>query len=329
MAVTTASTYSNIILNEVLREGALRALLPKAVALQFCNKDSIDGAPSLTVEYPVNSDLGAAAAATEGVDFSTTTTLSLGTSVSVTPTEAAVARADITSRALRRRVPGVSNDALFDRLMAGDMSQILPLLGEEAARLANMVVEKAEADLCALYDDASRTVGTSTSDLTIANMLTAIYKMKEGEPEHESWVFAMHPQQTLDIQTVLLDAGTGGDGPAWYQQADAGMINMLPDNQRTGFRGSFLGVPYYETSPSVNILPNTGADVAGALLAVGVGRPGAGAQNGAHVFVEGHPMRFVLDLDASARTVELLCIWEYGVAELRDLHYVSIVTDAP
>jgi hypothetical protein len=47
------------------------------------------------------------------------------------------------------------------------------------------------------------------------------------------------------------------------------------------------------------------------------------------VFVEGHSPTFLIDVDASARTVELIGLWEYGVAELVDKHGVSIITDAP
>lgn len=328
MATTTSSTYSNVILNEVMRSGALASLKPKFVALEDINRDSIDGASSLSVEYAFNSDIGAASSATEGTDISSTTTLALASSITVTPTEGAGIRSDITTRALRRRLPGVTNDALWDLIEAGDMSAILPVLAEEAPRLANAMLEKAEVDVAALYDDFSDTSGSTGVDLTIANLLTALYKLKENEPEHEDFIFKMHPQQTFDLQTVLLTGGTGATGAAWFQQADANVMNQSR-NDAGGLRGSFLGIPWKETSPSVNPLPNAGADVAGVLVCRGEGAPGPGAQNGGHVFVEGHPMRFVVDVDKSARMIELIGLWEYGVAELRDAHGVSIITDAP
>lgn len=331
MAITQTSTLTsgNVILNEVLNDKILGALTPKVVFWNLMNHDSIDGAASLAKEYPKYADYGPAIAGTEAVDFTTTTTISYDTTVTVTPTEAAMARADITTRAIRRKAPGMSADAVFGPILSGDFSGILDILAEEAGQLARMCFEKAEVDCCALLDDYSDSVGSTGVDITLANVLTAIYKLEENEPEHENFAWVMHPQQMFDIRTFLLAQAAGNvTAGVWNQQADANFINFQGDAPRNGLKGSLLGIPVYQTSPSVNPLPNAGADVAGALVCVGQGAPGSGMR-AANVFLEGMPMRFLVDVDPSARTIELLCLWEYAVAEHTDAHGVSIITDAP
>ncbi len=329
MAVTTSTTRANNILNEVLASKPLAALTPKLVYWNLCNQDSIDGAASLSKEYPVESDIGAASAATEGTDLTSTTTLSMGATVTVTPTEAAAIRSDITTRSARRESPGMTAQDVFGKTMAGDLSGLLGLLESKAMIQMKAMQEKAETDVVAQLDDFSNVVGTSTQDLSIANMLSAIYTLEAQEPEHENFAFVLHPQQVSDIRTALLgQAAASASAGVWVSQADASFVNFQNDAPRNGLKGSFLGIPVYQTSPSVNPLPNAGADVAGALVCVGQGAPDTGIP-GATVFVEGHAPLFLLEVDASARTIEMIGLWEYGVAELRDKAGVSIITDAP
>jgi hypothetical protein len=327
MSLTTTTTRSTVLLTELLSDVALEPLTPKTVFWPLINQDSIDGGAGLTRKYPKKSDLGAATAATEGVDFTSTTTLSYGTAITATPTEAAVARADITTRAIRRAFPGQPASVVMARILANDFTGLLGVLDDEARSLMRMCYEKVETDCCALLDDAATTVGSTGVDLSVANLLLAIYDLEANEPEHEDFIFVMHPQQTADMRTALLSLSAASSA-VWFQQADAGIVNFAGDVSRNGLKGSFLGIPWYQTSPSVNPLPNSGADVAGALLCRGSGLPERG-QRGAHVFVEGHAPAFLLDVDPSARTIELMAIWEYAVVEHTDPHYISIVTDAP
>lgn len=329
MSVTTTTTYANNILTEHLSDVALGALTPKLVTYNLVNQDSIDGLPTLAKEYRKIADDGPAAAATEGVDFTTVTTLSMDTTVTATPTEGAVARADITTRTIRRKYPGVNADAVWSSIASGDYSPLMGLLEEEVQRLSRMCLEKQEVDLQALLDDFSDSVGSSGVDLTIANLLSAIYKYEENEPQTEDCVFDLHPEQVNTMRSLLLaQAAASASAGLWVSQADGGIVNYSPDASRNGLKGSFLGIPVYQHSPSTNPLPNAGADVAGALMARGVGRPEDG-QRGALVLCEGMPMRVVMSADVSARTIELMVITEYAALEHTDAHGVSIITDAP
>ena len=329
MTVTSTTSRATNILNEVLAARTIPALTPKLVYWNLCNQDSIDGAASLSKEYPVESDIGPAGTATEGTDLSSTTELAMGSAVTVTPTEAAAIRSDITTRDMRRESPGASASDVFSRIMSGDLEGLLGVLEAKAMVQMKAMQEKAEKDCVALLDDFADSVGSTGTDLSIANLLSAIYKLEENEPLHEDFAFVLHAEQVRTMRELLLAQGSGSASAGlWVQQADASAVNFNSDSARNGLKGSFLGIPVYQTSPSVDPGPNAGADVAGALVAVGRGAPDSG-QIGATVFVEGHSPTFLIDVDASARTVELIGLWEYGVAELVDKHGVSIITDAP
>lgn len=325
MALTQASTRSSMMLSAILNETALEPLTPRLVFMNLINQDTMDGEPALTKSYPKKSDLGPAIAATEGTDFTTTTTLGFDTAISATPVEAAVARADITTRAIRRKVAGITNAAVFERILNCDFRGILGLLQDEARSLGRMVQEKMERDACALLDDASTSVGSTGVDLSVANLLLAIALLDANEPEHGDRIFVMAPQQTADLRAALLSLSSASSS-VWANQADAGVANWR-DVGDNGLIGSFLGIPWYQTAPSVNPLPNSGADVAGALLLRGVGHPTRG-RRGAHVYLEGHPPAFLVDVDASARTIEIIDVSEYAIVEHTDPHYISIITDA-
>lgn len=328
---TTSTVYSNVILNEVLADASLKALTPKVVAWSHCNQDSIEGAASLSKEYPVQNDLGVAAAATEAVDFTTVTTLGYNSpgTVTVTPTEAAVARADITTRALRRKFPGMSTDQVFGAIMGGDYTMIVDLLEEEASRLSAMLYEKAEKDVIALQATYTATAGVTNTSLDISIFLTALYKLEQGEPEHENFVFLADLMQIRNLRSDLTSNGATADGIVWNTQADASVVNFLSDGARNGFKGSLLGVPMFQMAPSLSLTANAGVDVVGALIARGQGVPAQpGSLNGSCVFLEGHPIKFLVDVDASKRMIELIAVWEYGASVLRNAHGVTVISKA-
>jgi hypothetical protein len=330
MTLTTTTTRANVILSEFLREVPLKALTPKVVMWNLLNQDNIDGVPSLTKEIPVESDLGAAIAGSEGVAFTTVTPLAYDSSISVTPTEAAMARADITTRAMRRALPGMTAGQVYDRIATGDLSGLGTLLQDEAARLMQMGWEKVETDCQALLDDASSSVGTSTQDLTLANLLAALAIMEGRDLAHEDMAWILAPQQIVDLRTELSSGSGAALNTIQINQADASFFNVNPDMSRNGFKGSLLRLPIYSPSQSLNPRPNAGADVAGALACIGRGVTGQpGSQRGFAEFTEGHGPRFLFSFDTAARVVYLVLVWEYAVVEHTDLHYVSIVTDAP
>jgi len=327
--LTTSSTRANVMLTRILRDAPLRALTPKVVFWNLINHDNIDGEPGLTKEIPVESDLGAAGTATEGVTVTQSVQLTYDASVSVTPTEAAAQRADITTRAIRRKIPGMTADAVYDRIAVGDLSGLGTLLQDEAAKLMAMMWEKAESDCLALLDDASESVGTSTSDLTIAQLIAALAIMEGRDLEHDDMAWVLAPEQLNNLRTAL-QTGSGSSLSAIWGKADTSFFDFHPDAPRNGYKGGFLGLPIFTPSQSIIPRANAGEDVVGALVCIGRGVTGqAGSQRGAHEFTEGHRPKFLFAFDTMARVVAMLGLWEYAVVEHTDKHYVSIISDAP
>lgn len=325
---TTTTTIGAAIFNEVMSDRALRHLAPKSVVVNHINYDSIDGDAALSKEYRKHADLGAATAATQGVDFTTVTDASFATTITATPTEAAVVRMDVTSAALRRGVPGFSAQQVFDALASGDYSAIMSIAEEYAERMGLAIAEKIESDAIALLDDFTDTAGASGSDFSLANFLEAIYDLEGNEPSHEDFALFLDQEQVRNIRTELT-AGTGASLATPLAGAlDVSVLNQRNDVSRNGFKGGLLGVPVYQLSPSLRLTANAGADVVGALMARGDGTPDGG-QRGALVMCEGHPLQWLVDFDASARTVELIAIQEYAMVEHTDEHGVSVITDAP
>lgn len=326
MATSTTTVWTSQILTEALRPLAFAAHTPKSVIVGHVNSDSLDGLPTLKKQYAVDADIGAAGTASEGSDISSSTTLSKGTAVTLTPTENAAIRVDITERALRRKMPGLPSGAV-DRLIAsGDVVSFASMIGSEAGRMVAAGDEKLEDDLANLLGSASNTVGTSGTDIAFSDCISAIYTLKTLEPMHEDLVFIFTPNQVRELQTSVL--GTAAD--VLTQQGDLSFFNFRPDMSRNGFRGTLLGIPVYEYSHSLRTTANSAADVVGALMCRGVGAPDTpGGQLGALGVVEGAPPRWSMEYDASLRTVELFYIHEYAVGILDDDNIVGIVTDAP
>ncbi len=324
---TTSTSWTSQILSEALADRALPAAgHPKFVALNLINIDSIDGEASKVRKYAKLTDLGAASSATEGTALSTNTVLARDTALSVTPTEAAAIMSEVTNQAVRRKVPGMPSNAVQALFENGTTQQLVAALGEDAERLARACMETAEDTVLDSLGTFSNTVGTSGSDLTIAQLVEAQYTLKTLEAPHEDWVYCLTPNQIYEAQLALGVTSGGIGGSVWFQQADASMVNANTDANMNGFRGSFMGVPMYECSHSIRTTANAAADVAGALMLRGRGTPDGG-QIGGIVLVEGAPLYFATDFDILGRAITITCIYEFATAEVNDSFGVSIITD--
>ena len=326
MAVTTSTVQTDRILPELINEQLGPASRARVVALNHCSLDSIAGLPTKTKAYPRAADDGAASSATEGTDITATTTMSLGTQLTLSVTEGAGVRSDVTNTTVERRAPGLSGQALIDAVLAGD-GRVLSIFAEEFARHNVMAMEKVETDVMALLDDFSTSVGSTGVNFSLADAESAMYQLTNLETGRENqWVFLLAPIQVSDLRNEIAISSGGAVGPIWSTdiQSITSMNASLPVN---GLAGSLFGIPVYQTATSVNPSPNGGADEAGALLVSGMGR-GPNDMPGALQFLEGNPIKYTFEYDASARHTELVTTYEYAVGERFDDFGVSIITDA-
>jgi hypothetical protein len=325
MAQTTTTVLTGSIASEILSQHLL-ALTPKQpiVAAAF-NSVSIDGAGSLTYKLPTQTILDAASAVSEGSDASTISDYAIPAGVSVTPT-AVYSRVDLTDRAIRRGLGGRSASMVFDAMQNGDLAGFMSLLAAPVAAVGERLWAKLEFDCAASLANASGSVGTSGGDLTIANMLSAIYALEANSPSHGDFAFYLTPIQISDLRTALLAGSGAALSTVLNSQATMSMVNGAV--QMNGFKGDFLGFPVFQIDALSKATANAGADDVGALVARGSGDPVTG-QRGPSVIVEGHAPRILVDVDMSNRNVEIIGLYEYAIGEHTDKHYIKIVTDAP
>lgn len=325
MATSTTTTWDSQILSEAIASRAVPANLPRQVVSGLVNRDSIDGEPTKTKQYPVMTDLGAASAATEGTDIAATQTMTMGTAVQASPTEAAAVVAEITNQAIRRRVPGLGANAVQALIQQGQPGPIVDAVQDQATRLAMMCLETAEKSLVDLTAGFSNTVGSTGVDLTVADLIEATYQLQALETPHDDACFVLSPNQIYEVRLELASTSSASSS-LWTQQADASFFNK--NEAGNGFQGSFMGYPVYAYSQSLAPSVNAGADVAGALMLRGVGSFDTG-QVGALAFVEGAPLYFSTDFNLEGRSIKLGCIYEFASVELSDNFGISVISDAP
>ncbi len=324
---TTSTSYADNALAYALGERVLSASLPKIVVTGLCNEIDMSGEASDTARVNRNTDLGVAGSGTEGTEYTTNEEFALATPIDFVVAEAAaIQRGLVTNFALETRFPGQAD--VWRALQDAGIDQKLQILGVEADRASFPCVEKREDDLCNLLATFTGTVGTTTVDLTIANMIAAQYTLKTQEPDHEDWAYVLTPNQMLEITLEMGDTGGGKGGSIWSNVGDASFFNFRPDMSRNGLRGAFMGIPVYEYAHSLRTTVG-GDDVAGALICRGIGDPRKGGQVGALGLASRGFLKYHLQYSAGHRGVIIVVTSDHKALELRDENGVSIITDKP
>ena len=127
--------------------------------------------PIFQMNMPRYADIGPAAAIAENADVSSTT-LSNGTQASFSPSEYAI-MAEITFKAARERVPGLSNVASL--IQSGTVEQVLAAFANDANRLGEAMNERIEIECVDALTSLANSVGSTGVDLSIANLEEALY----------------------------------------------------------------------------------------------------------------------------------------------------------
>lgn len=125
-----------------------------------------------------------------------------------------------------------------------DLSILGSLLSdsEAFANFSRALINKMDADGCNLLDNFSSVVGTSGADLSIANILTAIYTLEEAA-EMQNLVAVVDPIQVHNLRGEVVASSApvyaGGEGP---------LGGFLKGGVGNGaFKGSLFGIPFYAT----------------------------------------------------------------------------------
>jgi hypothetical protein len=291
---TTSTTLTNQIMTELIQSYVAEAIREASVMLPLVDVVDIGNVPTKTASWQFAAG-ATAAAIVEGTAVANS---------AWTLTEATATAAQV----------GVKVE-LMD---LGRRSTVTDIASAVAMDLASACMEKFDTDAAALLGGFSNTVGTSTQDITIANLIAAITKLRiQAKGLANQSAFVLYPQQVADIQTAILSA-SNGLAPALSREGLAAIMGDTVNSAVLGAQvGSFMGIPVFQSVlvPTANV----GEDSAGALFAV---KRAIGAA-----------MKWMPEIEMQRgvsngqNSDNLLATMAYGVVELRDALGVSIITD--
>lgn len=256
----------------------------RTVAYPTCRIDNVMGMPTLAKTYSKHPTTSDAAAISDGTAMSNTGV----DATAVTITAAAV---------------GLTSD-VTDQSAMGSLLDV----DEVAANFGRALANKIETDIVGLYDGFSSTAGASGSDITLANVQSAIYTLELAN-EDENLVMVLHPIQAYDLRAAILAA----TGTVYGNSAEFG--GGLTSAQQQALKGTLFGVPVFTSSNCESL--NTNADRGGAMYA---------AQRAIGFLWKWAPR--VETLRAPKLPGETVAVTScYGVAELVDGAGVALITD--
>jgi hypothetical protein len=164
-----------------------------------------------------------------------------------------------------------------------------------ARQCALAIRDKIEVDICALLAGFGSTAGNTTTDLSIANYLTAIATL-EAANAPKPYVAVWHPTAVGHLRTALSTATGTTFG------------NVSPEDvgvKGGGYAFHMYGVDNYESS---NVTNNTNTYFSNGMF----------SKNYALGMVTKMNIKTELQRDASKRTTEAIVVSTYGVGEIED-----------
>lgn len=294
MAQTTTTTLDAWVPSELISADILQETRPNIVVAGLVQRELL-GAGQGKVWEQTQLPTTAAASVSEGDDL------------------AATARTPATTASITIGEVGLSTEVTDLALETA----ILNDLAVWARSSGRAIAQKVDGDLCGLFaglnGSGSGAVGTSGSNLSVADFIEAIYTLELANAPGQK-VCVLHPAQKMDLFTALTAASNGA--AVFTNLPELVREGRLPDGLSTnGFWGVFCGVPIYVTTEVDTA--NAGADRAGAMFV-----------REALTLVQLRPLRVEYQRDASARSTEVVATIAYGVGENVDTFGVPIITDA-
>lgn len=284
---TTTTTYNDTVYAAIISDMVLDALMATVIPRDLLDFYDLSSKPSKTVTIP-KADKFTAAAVAEGVEVANTALTTAG--VNLTASEIAI-MATIT-------------DVL-------EVSDIPAAHGARLRQLGRAMADKIDIDICALAAGFSQTVGTTNTDLALADILSAIATL-EANNAPKPYVGVLHPVQVANIRTAFATQAIAN-----FQNTSgfASSSNELGPAS-PGYFGTWFGIDFYF---STNVATaNVGVDRAGMIFSKGY----------ALGWVEKWAVKVVPMYWPPIRGWVLVSSAMYGVGEVEDLAGVKIVTNA-
>ena len=276
MATTGVTALADSVFAEIVEAEMVKELRPAMTSREFIR--FARKGPSTVASFPLWGDPGAAAAPSNDLSEIASTALS-DTEVSATAAEVGF-RVDVSD--------------LVREVHPSD------LYAEVAQMVARSVAEKWETDLAALVDDFSN-VTTAASTLTPTDLLAAVSALEQRDIPGP-YVGYLDPKQSgelrADIATTVSSYAIG---------KDEGLVRPFGDS---GFFGTYMGLPIWQTS----LVVTTTGQVGGAVFA-------SGQALGCY---EIWGPRIETQRDASYRALEFVGTQCYGFKEISDTRGQSL-----
>lgn len=285
---TGTSAYNDVSYSSIITDMVLDALMAAVVTPPLLQHHDLAGEASATVKIP-KADKFTAAGVNEGTELTNT----------------ALTSASITISAAEVGIQATVTDVL-------EVSDIPAAHGARLRQLGRAMADKLDVDICALFAGFSNAVGATGVNLSIANILDAIFTLENADAASLGQIVGvLHPRQAADIrEAVDADSGQAYSGVAGARGAQLGPA------PGPGFFGAWFGIPFYMSTnvPTANL----GADRAGGVFIADYAL-GMVSKWAARVEAMRWPPIRGIVLTASAM---------YGVGEIEDLAGVEVTTDA-
>lgn len=283
---SSTTTYNDTVYSAIITDIVLDALMAAVVTPPLLAKYELMGQPSKAVDIP-KADKFTAAALTEGTEVLNT---------ALTSDKATLTAAEI-------GIQATVTDVL-------EVSDIPAAHGARLRQLGRALADKLDVDIASLFSGFGTTVGTTTQDLTIDNILEAILTL-EANDAPAGYVAVGHPAQINDVRLAM----TGQSAAIFNSEGiRAGTNELGPAGN--GLFGSWFGVDFFF---STNVpTANAGEDRAGAVF----------SRNYALGMVEKWAAKIVPMYWPPIRGWVLTATAMYGVGEVETLAGVALVTDA-
>lgn len=283
---STTTTYNDTVYSAIIADVVLDALMATVVTPPLLRNFDLSNQPSKSVDVP-KADKFTAAAVNEGTELANT----------------ALTTAKVTGTAGEVGIMATVTDVL-------EVSDIPAAHGARLKQLGRSIADKIDVDITALFASFSSTVGTTTADLTLANLLSAIYTLEVANAP-KPYVGVLHPVQISDMRTAL---ESNANAPFQSQGIRAGTNELGPAGN--GFAGEWFGLPIYF---STNVpTANAAADRAGGIF----------SSNYALGMVTKWASKVVPMYWPPIRGWVLTATANYGVFEIEDSAGVAVITDA-
>ena len=273
---STSSTLSELY-TEIVAEAQFVAS-EKSIMRNLVKNYAISGGGK-AVEVPVYAQVSAAAVS-EATDLSNTAIDP--TSVTITASEVGV-MTTLTDLA-RNSAP---------RNVAADIGK---LFGEALAR-------KQDADLTALFDGFSVTLGDGTAAISPAVIFNALSTLRANALPANECAVVVHPKIAYDLKSGLTNTFAGLD------------TETSNEALRAGFVGRLAGMPIFETSNIANT--GTAGDYKGGAF-----------HKDALAIAMMQDVKIETQRDASLRADEIVATSVYGVGEIHDSYGVELHYDS-